>query len=105
MWEEVGLVRTEGGLRAALARLGAIEGSHPHGPTPLGSLVTVARLVATAALERTESRGAHYRADHPLADPAWRRRLLLTRDGDGVRCETRAAAPGSPAADPVEVCA
>jgi len=105
MWEEVGLVRTGSGLRSVLARLGAIEGSFPDVKTPLGSLVTVARLVATAALERTESRGAHYRADHPLADPAWRRRLLLTRDGDGVRSETRAAAPAGPAADPVEVCA
>jgi L-aspartate oxidase len=41
-----------------------------------------ARLMAQAALLRTESRGAHRRADHPAPDPAWAgARLSLTRLG------------------------
>ena len=39
------------------------------------NLALVARLVATAALQRTESRGAHHRADHPGTDPAWARHI------------------------------
>lgn len=58
MEAEVGLVRHEAGLAravrhlAALARAGASE-------------AIVGLLVAAAALERRESRGSHWRADHP----------------------------------------
>lgn len=37
----------------------------------------LAGLVADAALARTESRGAHFRADHPLPDPAQLHRTVL----------------------------
>jgi len=35
------------------------------------NLLDVAWLMAQSALFRTESRGAHYRADYPLSDPQW----------------------------------
>jgi succinate dehydrogenase/fumarate reductase flavoprotein subunit len=37
-----------------------------------------ARMVATGALARTESRGGHYRRDFPDRDPAWQRRTFMT---------------------------
>jgi aspartate oxidase len=37
--------------------------------------VLVSRLIAQAALRRTESRGAHLRRDHPMEDPAQCARL------------------------------
>ena len=86
MWEKAGLVRTGDGLREALARDRGAGRGHSARRREARNLATVARLVATAALARTESRGAHFRADHPLADPAWRRRILLTPG--------RAAPPG-----------
>jgi succinate dehydrogenase/fumarate reductase flavoprotein subunit len=43
----------------------------------LTNLLTVARLVATAAWARTESRGAHYREDVPWQDPHWRQHLFF----------------------------
>jgi L-aspartate oxidase len=80
-WEKAGLVRTADGLRKALAALEALENEVPAGAVEARSVATVARLVARAALARPESRGAHFRADHPLADPAWRRRILLLPGG------------------------
>jgi succinate dehydrogenase/fumarate reductase flavoprotein subunit len=37
--------------------------------------VTVARMIARAALAREETRGAHVRLDHPGEDPAYLRHL------------------------------
>src|SRR5690606_7803004 len=67
MWQHVGLVRDERGLEHALAELDCLE--HEAGASER-SLLLVARLIATAALERAESRGGHWRADHPDTDPA-----------------------------------
>jgi L-aspartate oxidase len=82
MWERAGLVRTGDGLRHALDRLAALEADLPGGASEARNLVTVARLVARAALSRPESRGAHFRADHPDTRSAWRRRVVLARVGD-----------------------
>jgi len=98
MAEKAGLVRTGDGLRQALGRIEALAAALPEGAAETRNLARVARLVATAALARPESRGAHYRADHPLADPAWRRRILLTRGGAGVRLENEPV-PAAPAAE------
>ncbi len=48
----------------------------------------------------TESRGAHFRSDHPAADPAWRRRVVLVPEKGAVRIETEAVA-----AEAEEACA
>ena len=44
------------------------------------NLLLVAQLVALAALDREESRGAHYREDFPTPLPEWRRHQSLTVD-------------------------
>ena len=49
----------------------------------LQNMLTVCSLIASAAFIRTESRGAHYRVDHPARDDAhWRLHLLWRRPGE-----------------------
>jgi L-aspartate oxidase len=51
----------------------------------LANLLEVARALLAGATARTESRGAHTRADHPDTDPAFRRRIVLTNAVDPER--------------------
>ena len=66
MWDKVGIVRDAKGLEEALASLGEIAARPLN--TRSWNFVTLARLVAEAALSRRESRGAHYRKDYPERD-------------------------------------
>ncbi len=43
----------------------------------LMNMLTVARLMSVSAGLRTESRGVHFRVDHPESDPDWRKHLCL----------------------------
>jgi L-aspartate oxidase len=70
MWLHAGLFRTREGLGDAVA---ALERAQMPAPTTAEgwrerNLLTVARLIARAALRREESRGGHFRADFPLRD-------------------------------------
>jgi len=60
MTEHAGVVRDRPGLETLLGELDRLE--HAHGAAD--SLLT-ARFIATAALQREERRGAHWRADFP----------------------------------------
>jgi L-aspartate oxidase len=85
MWQHAGLFRTRQGLTAAVETL-------ERAPVPTSpataeewrhrNLVTVARLIARAALRREESRGGHFRADFPARDDArWKIHLADTLAG------------------------
>ncbi|MEA3194659.1 MAG: fumarate reductase flavoprotein subunit [Betaproteobacteria bacterium] len=82
MWQKVGIVREAAGLEAALEDLREIESELASAALPdvrrdfnltwhdwlnLASLTQVSKVIATAALARRNSRGAHYRADFPDA--------------------------------------
>ncbi|HEV2763356.1 MAG TPA: L-aspartate oxidase, partial [Pyrinomonadaceae bacterium] len=69
MWERVGILRTRHSLTRALREFEQIA-AHAHLRAPSRNFLTVATLVARAALWREESRGAHHRLDFPSADDA-----------------------------------
>lgn len=78
----VGVVRWEEELREALAKLTEL-GKKAEGMSALW--VTTAWLIARAALEREESRGAHYRKDFPdRNDERWKVRLTWKSQGAPV---------------------
>ena len=63
MWGEVGLVRTAASLQHAGERFERIARRLGPGCSETHNLLAVAGLVAKAALDRRESRGAHFRSD------------------------------------------
>ena len=76
MTDHVGVVRDREGLTRALGVIAMLEEG---ARTPrMTNMLAAARLIAAAALDREESRGAHFRADHPEPDPAWARRSYIT---------------------------
>lgn len=77
MTEGAGVIRTATGLTRALDEIAAIEAAQPN-CAPLLNMTATARLIVTAALNRRESRGAHYRTDFPKADGDAGQRSFLT---------------------------
>jgi L-aspartate oxidase len=79
MWERVGILRTRQSLTRALREFEQIERARSL-RAPSRNFVTVAMLVARAALWREESRGAHFRYDFPERDDArWRVHSVASR--------------------------
>lgn len=66
MWERVGILRDAESLERALREFEQIEQANLG--TSSRNFVTLAKLVATAALWREESRGGHFRNDFPARD-------------------------------------
>jgi succinate dehydrogenase / fumarate reductase flavoprotein subunit len=99
MQDLVGIVRNDAdmrraldeidGLKARAARV-AVHGHREYNPgwhtaLDLTHLLTVSEAIARAALERTESRGAHFREDHEGRDPEWGKvNIVVRRGGDGT---------------------
>lgn len=96
LWENVAIERDCEGLEITLSDLEAIGreiGICPSSPTTVQTtyvklcetvnMLNVAWIITKAALVRTESRGAHYRADFPDQDNTnWQRRILITKNHD-----------------------
>lgn len=86
MTDRVGVVRSGEGLAEAMAELErlTVDLGDP-GPEVFeaASLVQLGRAVAELAGRREESRGGHWRSDHPAPVEAWRVRQTLARTADG----------------------
>ncbi len=95
MWDKVGIVRTESGItsgleelaqmeREALPRMYADDLPSLRRAVEVHNMLLVGKMIATAALMRKESRGVHYRYDHPFRDDdRWLRNIIARRKADG----------------------
>jgi L-aspartate oxidase len=79
MSEHVGVARSARGLETAILTLAQIE-RDAKGDTVLANMALAARFIAAAALVRRESRGGHFRTDHPKPSARLARRSHLTLD-------------------------
>lgn len=80
MSRDAGVVRNAAGLTRLLSLLDHLgDGSGQSGP------LIAARLIAQCAFDRRESRGAHFRADHPVAGPEARQTLVRLEAGSLCR--------------------
>lgn len=73
MWENVGIIRNEEGLKQANLGIEEIYSNIAPGDDLLAyyeiiNMITAARIIIQAALWRKESRGGHYRSDYPRRD-------------------------------------
>ena len=105
MQDMVGIVRRESEMALALEQLETlraraarvrVDGNRAYNPgwhtaLDLRNLITVSEAVTRSALERKESRGAHFRDDLPAPDPAFARVNVVAKKGPGgeMRVERR----------------
>jgi L-aspartate oxidase len=95
MSARVGALRSGAGLAEATGRLAALaeELGTDVAPGVAGweatDLLTVAGALATAAAAREETRGCHWREDHPGTEEDWRVHLDVRLDDDGALQVTR----------------
>jgi L-aspartate oxidase len=85
MTRGAGVLRSAASLAATSAVLDGLATRTSDEPCPAAwettGLLAVARALVAAASRREETRGAHWREDHPDADDAWRGHLVTTLDG------------------------
>ena len=80
MWERVGILRDKDSLKRALREFEQISGANLSASSR--NFVTLAKLVATAALWREESRGGHFRTDFPVPDDKFRLHSIQRKDSE-----------------------
>jgi fumarate reductase flavoprotein subunit len=99
MWDEVGVMRTEAGLKRGLGRIAEISDALGdvgvaadnlafnltwHDWLNLRSLCDISEVITKAALARENSRGAHYREDFPDAGAMEDSYFTVARQVDGA---------------------
>ena len=83
-WRDIGIVRSAQGLERAAHTLTKTIVPFNQVEWEDANLGLLSRLVANAALTRTESRGAHFRSDFPDSRETWCGHIVVQRDSSGT---------------------
>jgi fumarate reductase (CoM/CoB) subunit A len=98
MWENVGIIRNEKGMERALNKIKELNSCAPDlyvrdrsaliKSFELKNMLRISEMVCRAALIRKESRGAHYREEHPKEDNNnWLKNIVIRKDGCDMKLE------------------
>jgi len=96
MWYNAGIVRDQQSLETALKAVCGFKNIRASVTTPADlirfleflNMRLVSEMVCRTALERTESRGAHFRSDYPKEDDrGWRKNIRIRQAGTDVIIE------------------
>ena len=90
MWRYLGINRDEKGIRTAIKQFSELKNKFEKINSTqnyleyfkLRNIIFVAQAVALSALERTESRGAHYRSDFPKENKDWKKAIVIKKGFD-----------------------
>ncbi|MBA3039439.1 MAG: L-aspartate oxidase [Rhizobiaceae bacterium] len=86
MSAHAGVIRDAEGLKDLIRQIVRLEGINRR--VRFSNMATAAKLIATAALQREESRGGHFRSDFPEPVEALRRRTFMTlKDAERIAAE------------------
>ena len=99
MQEKVNIIKSKGGLEEALNELDGLEKMLPKLTASditqviefhqIHNMFITAKIVVTAALTRTESRGAHYRNDFPEKnDKDWLKNIIIIKSNGKIETQT-----------------
>ncbi|BDH78698.1 MAG TPA: fumarate reductase subunit A [Methanothermobacter sp.] len=94
MWENVAIIRDEKSLKSALSTIRSLQGELDRLDAPEGgrfnkylqealeveNMLKTAALVTKSAIIRKESRGSHFRKDHPETREEWKKSIVLTKN-------------------------
>ena len=85
MTDLVGVIRNEQGMKDAIREISVIGANAEGRDTKTADMALVARMIASCALARTESRGGHCRADYPMPVKALQKRTFTTlKEVEGI---------------------
>lgn len=104
-WERVGVLRDGEGLRKALEEIEEIERQEIPSlcctcedrvynrewmeALQVENLMLILKAIACSAYERAESRGAHYRKDHPKSDnQKWLKNIVISNEQNEIKTAT-----------------
>ncbi len=98
MWENAGIVRDSFKLVDAYERIQEIRtttrkmlaypGRQMMAALEVPMALDAAEMTVRAAMARKESRGSHYRTDHPEEDTKWLKTIIITKDEKAMGIET-----------------